>query len=203
MPANIDVNIDVHIDEHQSSLLLNTISKPERLQPEYTLPFEMSYNTRSQMLSASGCDKNYAPSTCYVIRAPDTMRTYIPDFSHLVPYSKLFGMTDELTYYKQRVNRKSSPVHPIIDTGSKSDQEKGHPNTTNMLVTSQKKFDAVRTITRGTIDRIKAVEEFVPINKVQRISAVEEKVTNMPPRTSTTLSSDVLHKKLLEIENNL
>ena len=106
-------------------------------------------------------------------------------------------MAEELTYYKQSVNRKSSRVIPIIDTGSKSDHEK------TMLVTTQRKFDAVRTITRGTIDFIKAVEEFVPINMLPRTSAVEEKVNNMPPRTSTTPSSDVLHKKFLEIENYL
>ena len=202
MPAKTEVNLDVHIDEHLSSLVLNTISKLERLQPEYTPPFEMPYNTRAQMRSASGSDKNTATFTSDVIHAPDTMCSYIPDFSQLVPYSELYGMTDELTYYKQSVNRKSSRVNPIIDTGSKSDHEKAS-NTTNILMTTQKKFEAVRSITRGTIDRIKAVEEFVSINMVQRISAVEEKVNNMPPRTSTTPSSDVLHKKLLEIENKL
>ena len=203
MPANTEVNTDVHIDEHQSSLLLSTISKLERLQPEYTPAVEMPYNTRSQVRSAS----SNASSTSDVTRAPDTMRSYIPDFSQLVPYSELYGMADELTHYKQSVNRKSGRVNPIIDTGSKSHHEKAlhstHPNTTNILVTTQKKFEAVRSITRGTIDRIKAVEEFVSTNMVQRISAVEKKVNNMPPRTSTTPSSDVLHKKLLEIENNL
>ena len=118
-------------------------------------------------------------------------------------------MADELTYHKKSVSRKRSRVNPIIDTGSKFDHQKAlhstYPNTTNIMVTTQKQFDAVRTITRGTIDCIKAVEEFVSIKMVQRISAVEEKVNNMPPRTSTTRCSDVLHKKkkLLELENNL
>ena len=69
----------------------------------------MPYNTRSQMRSASGSDKNTASSTSDVIRAPDTMRSYIPDFSQLVPYSELYGLADELTYYRRSVNRKKQP----------------------------------------------------------------------------------------------
>ena len=61
MPANTEINIDVHIDEHQNSLILNTISKLERLQPEYTPPFEVPDNTHSQMRSASGSDKILPP----------------------------------------------------------------------------------------------------------------------------------------------
>ena len=57
MTANTEDNIDMHVDEHQSSLLLNTISKLERLQPEYTPSVEIPCNARSQMRLASGSDK--------------------------------------------------------------------------------------------------------------------------------------------------
>ena len=92
------------------------------------------------MRLASGSDKNTAPSTSYVFRAPDRMRSYSPDFSQLFQYYLFNGMADELTHYKQSINWKSSRFNPIIDTGSKSDHEKSlrsnHPNTANRTKTN-------------------------------------------------------------------